>query len=294
MRPPLPISRFPSVPVTAGTILLATGVSLACWAKIDIAPIEASPLIGRGELWRLLTAALPHADPFHLLFNAFWVWTFGALIEVTFGHMATLGIFVLLASGSMAAEWAVLRGGVGLSGVGYGLFGLIYILERHDRRFTDAIDRQTTIIFIAWFFLCILTTILGIFPVANIAHGAGWLLGILLGLAIAEKSTRQFSAIIGLIAMQIIFLVGATIARPYVNRSSDAALEVEAMGYDALEENRNADAVYWLKQAVRMEPGIPRAWNNLGIAYTRVDQENEAADAFATADRLKSQPDLAP
>ena len=247
MRPPLPIGRFPTVPVTGGTILLATAVSLAYWAKVDISPIEANPMIGRGEVWRLLTATLPHADFFHLLFNAYWVWTFGSLIELSFGHLATLGIFALIASGSMAAEWAVLRGGVGLSGVGYGLLGLIYILEQRDRRFADAVDRQTVIIFAAWFVLCIVTTYMGIFPVANIAHGAGWLLGILLGLAISETSARRIWATVGLAAVQILFLLGASIARPYVNRSADAALEVEGMGYDALQENRDADALYWLK-----------------------------------------------
>jgi len=289
MRPPLPLARFPSVPVTGGTILLATAVSLAYWAKVDISPIEANPMIGRGELWRLLTATLPHADFFHLLFNAYWIWTFGSLLEMTFGHFATLGIFALLASGSMAAEWAILRGGVGLSGVGYGLFGLVYILEQRDRRFADAVDRQTVILFAAWFGLCIITTLLNIFPVANIAHFTGWLLGILLGLAIAEKSTRRIWATLGFSALLVLFLLGATIARPYVNRSAEAALEVEGMGYDSLQDNRNADALYWLKQAVVMEPTIPRAWTNLGIAYARADLDKQAADAFATADRLKSQ-----
>jgi GlpG protein len=289
MRPPLSLRYFPRVPITGGTILLATGVSLAFWGQVDIGPVVASPMIGRGEVWRLLTSTLPHSDPFHLLFNAYWIWTFGALIELTFGHFATLGIFVLLASGSMAAEWAVLQGGVGLSGVGYGLFGLIYILEQRDPRFEDAVDRQTTIIFIGWFFLCVLTTVMGIFPVANIAHGTGWLLGILLGLAITERTARRLAAIAGLILTQCLFLVGATVARPYVNRSAIAAEEVERMGYDALEENRDADAVAWLKQAVQMEPTVSRAWENLGIAYMRNGQERLAASAFDKADRLKSQ-----
>jgi Flp pilus assembly protein TadD len=84
------------------------------------------------------------------------------------------------------------------------------------------------------------------------------------------------------------------VARPYVNCSADAAREVESLGYDALEDHRDADALYWLKQAVLMEPTIPRAWNNLGIAYGRADLDQQAADAFATADRLKSQTDSAP
>jgi membrane associated rhomboid family serine protease len=294
MRPPLPIGKFPSVPVTGGTLLLAAAVSLAYWAKVDIAPIEANPMIGRGEVWRLLTATLPHADFFHLLFNAYWIWTFGSLVELTFGHLATLGIFALLGSGSMAAEWAILRGGVGLSGLGYGLLGLVYILEQRDRRFADAVDRQTVIIFAAWFVLCIVTTLLNIFPVANIAHGTGWILGILLGLAIAERRGKRRWATVGLAVTQILFLIGATIARPYVNRSADAALEVERLGYDALQDNRNADALYWLKQAVIMEPTVPRPWTNLGIAYSRADLEKQAAEAFAMADRLKTQSDSTP
>ena len=71
------------------------------------------------------------------------------------------------------AEQALFYGGVGLSGVVYGLFGLLWVLSRRDSRFRDAMDRQTVQLMVAWFFLCIVLTITGAWKVANVAHGAG-------------------------------------------------------------------------------------------------------------------------
>ena len=59
------------------TILLATGVSIAWWTKVDISPVLDTVDIRRGELWRLITDVLPHVNPIHLLFNVVWLWTFG-------------------------------------------------------------------------------------------------------------------------------------------------------------------------------------------------------------------------
>src|SRR5436309_2497422 len=82
---------------------------------------------------------------------------------------------------SGALEFGFSDGGVGLSGVGYGLFGLLWILSKRDHRFADAVDARTIQTFIIWFFVCIATTIMHVMQVANIAHGGGAALGILTG-----------------------------------------------------------------------------------------------------------------
>lgn len=119
-----------------------------------------------------------------------WLWIFGTLIEETFGHLKTAVLILLFAVGSSAWEFGLAIGGVGLSGVGYGLFGLIWMLSRYDKRFRDAIDRRTVQLFIGWFFFCIIATVTNIMPVANVAHGTGAILGILTGLAIARPDYR--------------------------------------------------------------------------------------------------------
>jgi len=46
------------------------------------------------------------------------------------------------AVGSSAAEFALFQGGIGLSGVGYGLFGLLWVLSWHASDFAGGVDSQ--------------------------------------------------------------------------------------------------------------------------------------------------------
>ena len=284
MRPPPPVSRFPEYPVTAGTILLATGVTIA-WkvARVDVSPLLANGMVRRGELWRIFTSTLPHIDALHLIFNCYWTWVFGTLIEENFGHARTLLIFMLLAIVGNGAEFALLDGGVGLSGVGYGLFGLTWAMSRRDRRFYGAMDPATVQLFVVWFCICVLTTILNIFPVGNIAHGMGAVCGGLIGEAIAGDKKRRATAVAITTVLVIAVLGGDTVARPWVNVSEHRGDYEDKWGYDALMADDNPTALKWLKEAVRYNPPSSRPWNNLGIAYLRAGMKAESDAAFGEA-----------
>jgi len=277
MRPPPKLSEILHYPVVAGTALLAVGVTLAWWAKIDVSPLFETALIRRGELWRLVTSIFPHAGIFHLVFNIYWLWVFGTRIEETFGPLKTAALILLFAVGSGAWEFALASGGVGLSGVGYGLFGLTWMLSRHDERFKDAIDTRTVQLFVGWFFFCIVATWLNFMPVANTAHGAGAVLGILAGLAIALPDSRSiFTA--GLGAVLFLGLWGATLGRPRINLSGRAGYEEARWGYDALKAHQNEQAVRWFRDSVTYQPKIPEFWYDLGFAY---QQSGDLRAAFA-------------
>jgi membrane associated rhomboid family serine protease len=289
MRRPPPYSDLPRYPVTGGTILLAIGVTLLWMSKAyDLSPILTSATIQRGQVWRLLTATLPHVGLFHLAFNCYWTWAFGTLLEAAWGPLATAGTFVLLGMGSMAAEFALLDGGAGLSGVGYGLFGLLWVIGRRDDRFTGAIDGRTANLFLAWFVICIVTTYTGLAPVANIAHGVGLALGAGLAIAVGRGTgrTARVAATCGVAAVVIAGLAGATVLRPFVNRSPAAAADNAYQGWLALDGHRDAQAVHWLADAARMGPHIAPTWYNLGIAYQRVGRLADALAAFNRASEI--------
>jgi len=188
MRQPPKWTEFLKYPVTAGTGLLAIGVTLAWWAKIDVTPLLESLMVRRGEVWRLVTSIFPHLGALHLIFNLYWLWVFGTLVEEIYGHFKTAGLFLLFAIGPNTLEYAFSNGGVGLSGVGYGLFGLLWILSRRDERFREAIDGKTIQLFVVWFFICVVLTLTNVMSVGNIAHGAGAVLGILTACAITMRS----------------------------------------------------------------------------------------------------------
>ena len=170
MRPPPPANLL-KCPVTVSVGVLAIVTTIAWHSGRDISPLIMDFHTWHGEPWRLLTSALPHVDFFHLIFNLYWLLVFGSIVEEAFGQLRTAAIFVFFAVGSAAAEYALYEGGVGLSGVGYGLFGLLWVLSGRDDRFRGSVNIQTIGLFIAWFFFCIVLTASGSWAVANVAHG---------------------------------------------------------------------------------------------------------------------------
>src|SRR5579864_7608280 len=162
------VSKYP---VIAGIAVLTVGITFAWWAKLDISPLFATAEIRRGQLWRLATCIFPNLDILHLVFNIYWLWMFGTAVEKAYGHVRTALLIFLFAVGSSSLDFAFDSGGVGLSGVGYGLFCLLLVLSDRDERFRDTLDQKTVKLFVGWFILCIATTVTHVFPVANVAHG---------------------------------------------------------------------------------------------------------------------------
>jgi membrane associated rhomboid family serine protease len=153
--------------------LLAIGATLYWWKNPDTTWFFFDVTAWHGEPWRLITSIFPHVGFWHLVFNVYWLWVFGCLVENVYGSLRFLAVLLLFAIGSTAAEYAVGQIGVGLSGVGYGLFGMVCVLSQKDERFRGAVDLQTIVLFCAWFFFCIFLTWAEILPVGNIAHGVG-------------------------------------------------------------------------------------------------------------------------
>jgi membrane associated rhomboid family serine protease/TPR repeat protein len=282
VRRPPSLTEFPRYPITGGVALLSTVATIAYWMHMRVEPLFETAMIRRGELWRLITSILVHGDVLHLVFNLYWLWVFGTLLEQVFGPIKTAGLILLFAVFSNALEFAFFTGGIGLSGVGYGFFGLLWVLSSRDPRFDDAVDQRTVQLFIVWFFICIATTLANVFPVANVAHGAGAVIGIVVGFAIARPDLR--AAIVAGIGLLVILALGAaTRWRPVLNLSSTAGQEEARLGYEALVAHRNQDAVRWLRDAVAYQPGESGYWLDLAIAYERANDKPAAVGAYRRA-----------
>ena len=288
MRVPPSIAEFTRFPVVAGTALLAIGVTIARQMEVPgVRALVCDAHVAFGEPWRLITSALPHVDFIHLIFNVYWLWVLGSFVEETFGHFFTLGLIVLFAAGSAGAEYAVLKGGVGLSGVGYGLFGMLWALSRHDRQYREIIDRNTITLFVAWFFICIIATYAEIMPVANIAHGVGGLLGWLVGWAIARKPLRVVAGG-GAVLLTAMFCVAAIWFRPTFNFSKHRGEDEARLGYQAIEAQDYRLAEGLLRQSVRLNPKLAGSWHNLGYVLRALGREKESDDAYAESQALRA------
>jgi GlpG protein len=148
-----------------------------------------------GELWRPFTATLLHGSLLHAAFNVYWLVVFGGVLEPRFGSGRYLGLLVLLGSVCSMTSFLISNldtpldgqiSGLGLSGIIYGLFGILWMGRRWRREFQAVCDADTVRLFVAWFFVCIVITYLDFMPIDNIAHGAGWALGTLYGLAMFD------------------------------------------------------------------------------------------------------------
>lgn len=291
MRTPPLLTDFHKFPVTSGVGILAVVVTAAWHASFDISPLVMDFRAWHGQPWRLVTSAFPHVNILHLFFNLYWLWVFGTAVEATFGWFRTAAIYLFFAVGSTAAEYALFAGGVGLSGVGYGLFGLLWILSREDERFRDAVDDQTIRLFVVWFFVCIALTVTGALPVANVAHGMGAIQGILLGFALARQRGKRL-AIAGLTGLMLVVLAAATVGRPFVNRSGRAGHELAYVGYLEMEAGRNERGADLYERALELDDSQAGWWYNLGIANQRLGRNRDAARAYRQAAKLE--PNSAP
>jgi membrane associated rhomboid family serine protease len=287
MLPSPSLKDVPRYPVTAGLAAAAIIVTVLWWRgqSIDVLIMDGH-VWAKWQLWRALTSTLPHVNFFHLAFNLYWLWKFGSLIEGVYGHLKCAGIYVLLGLGSSLAEFTVFSGGVGLSGIGYGLWGMLWVLERRNPRFAGVVDQRTSQTFVIWFFLCIVLTVTNVMAVANVAHGAGAILGGLLGLAMSSEGVLRMKSVAGIILCLSLGLAGSAVYWPWVNLSEDAESEVERVGLEELEQNHLTNAVRLLEISTQMRHAPARAWYNLGVTLQQMHRHSEAVAAFEHAAQM--------
>jgi len=137
--------------------------------------------IQQGEIWRLVTPIFLHLSIWHLLFNMYWTFMLGRMVEWRLKTLRyALMVLVLAVTSNFTQAWISGPAGGGMSGVGYGLFGYIWMKSRFDPESGLYLEPQTVFLFIAWFFIC-MTGAFG--PIGNTAHGVGLGVGMALGYA---------------------------------------------------------------------------------------------------------------
>ena len=144
--------------------------------------------IKQGQLWRLITPMFIHFGLLHLLMNAVMLWIFGRMMEIIHGPVSYLSIIIIIAIISNTAQYLVtgpLFGG--LSGVLYGLLGLVWAMGKLLPSYPLRLDPKFTYFILGWFLLCWsgLLSKAGI-HIANTAHTAGLISGLIIALLMVK------------------------------------------------------------------------------------------------------------
>ncbi len=169
-------------PVTMALIVMSIAVFLHLIPEQDLlisTQDRALPQVQAGEIWRLVTPIFIHGGIFHIVFNMFWLYDLGTLIERKLGSTRYLFMILLIAVISNVAQF-VMTGPLfgGMSGVVYGLFGYAWVRGRLDPTCGLYLRPDIAFWMIGFFVLCA-AGVIG--NVANWAHGGGLATGAALG-----------------------------------------------------------------------------------------------------------------
>ena len=142
---------------------------------------DSLPEIRHGQLWRLFTPMFIHMDILHLLFNMYWLFVLGGILEDRYGGGWLIALVLasdLIANLSQYFWVGPIFGG--MSGVNYALFGYVWMKSKFDPSAGFRLTESTVFLMMLWLVVCF-TGWVG--PVANAAHVGGLIAGLIFGYA---------------------------------------------------------------------------------------------------------------
>lgn len=146
------------------------------------------------QFLNMISPMILHAGVLHLAFNMLWLWEFGRRIEARQASWAMLLLIIVLALVSNTAQY-LFSGNIyfgGMSGVVYGLFAYIWMWQLFDP--AKGLGLPGNLVFFMLLALIILT-MMGLEAIADTAHIAGLLCGVVYGAAVATISRIQRAVI---------------------------------------------------------------------------------------------------
>ena len=178
--------RFPNArraPWSMGLIVASVVLTLLCnfgknhelqnWFDLS----SGLAAVTAGQIWRLWTPALLHLSWIHLIFNMYWVYVLGGVIELRRGPLVLMALVLVSAPAGVLGEFLWSGGNAcGMSGVVYAFFGYAWMQGRYNPAGGLWVPPQTVFLMLFWLVLC-MSGSSGFGSVANTAHVAGLAVG---------------------------------------------------------------------------------------------------------------------
>ena len=137
--------------------------------------------IKNGQIWRVFTPMLLHANWLHLIFNMLWLYQLGGMIERDKGGWYTLKLVLIFSAAANTAQYIVSGGNfLGMSGVVYGLFGFVWMKSQFESNINYFLT-NFTIGFLLTIYILFSIGFLGGGRIANTNHGVGLCAGMIYG-----------------------------------------------------------------------------------------------------------------
>jgi hypothetical protein len=122
---------------------------------------------------------------------------------------------------------------------------------------------------VAWFFLCIFLTYTKILPVANVAHGAGAVIGWLFGRAVLARRQVVATTAVSLLCIALALL---TLYMPWDWRY------LWHQGNKAFDAHDYAQALSLYERANRLHPGDDGLEHNIDLTRFRLEVEQKRGE----------------
>jgi GlpG protein len=228
--------------------------------QFGVLPVEG---IWSGKYTALFTSVFVHGSHgqlvgtlMHIGFNLLWLFVLGRYLEEALSPAAWVLFFISAAVVASAAEVAVSsHGSVGVSGIVYAMFGLMWAGREQFPEWKEVATAKNLQVFVGWGLMCIAMTMLKWFSIANAAHFGGLFFGLAVGwLFIARRNTVLAGV------MLVVLLAGAVVAVKWMPWS---ARWLRYKGDLAAASLQFEEAEAWYRQAL-MRGGDPiETWNHL-------------------------------
>ncbi|MFQ5843775.1 MAG: rhomboid family intramembrane serine protease [Planctomycetota bacterium] len=191
-------------------------VMLGWWGYVEAGALTRDRL-WRGQLWRLLSSLLLHADWVHLLFNGLSLYFVGAAVARGLGRRPFTSFLVVTALAGQAASVLLTRPDalelprMGISGGVFGLLGLVLGVEYADRPSWGRYLRRPNVVLVLFFLVLNTLLALGVFDrflgmssgqLDHAAHCGGFAAGLVLALLV--HGPRRFHVARGSVAAALL------------------------------------------------------------------------------------------
>ena len=253
--------------------------------------------IWNGHYYFLVTAIFNHLSLMHIVFNMLWLLQLGRILESTLKPWQ-YALFVLGAAvvGS-CSEMMIGSNGVGMSGVVYAMFGLLWAGRGAYPSWSAVATRNNLNLFIGWGVLCVFLTYTNIMRIGNGAHAGGFLFGLCIGWLFVAPRRRPiwWMPLAGLMAVCVLALTWVPWSPDWKWRQYSQAFDKASRAFESHDYPQSIalfeQALTHMPHEESAERNIEYAWHNMVAAALKRNDPKAAEAAMKQEEQAKVRAD---